>query len=327
MKKFVSILIATLLVMALLAPAAISAPATVFAHTAGAPQEVDLLAGKNIKVGTVSVWNDADNLYVKYETIGGWEMTETHLAVAATGDGIPQTKTHNPIPGQFPYSTKHDPAVTEFTYTIPLTGLGTNPVIAAHAVVQKTTVNNPAPYYASTVVDYLQGKKKDGTPVRTERSTPAQGLVYEEAASESSFFSIGFGGWIIVSFDCPIRNGDGNDVKIIEDTWGGYPLEKAEIYASQDGVSWTLLGVADNTNYLGIHTISEFDLGALQWAKYIKVVDTTDPTPHGNEADGFDLNAVVSLQNCLKIEKETAWAEGTQFPGKNWATYFTYIIQ
>jgi len=34
-----------------------------------------------LDVGDISVWNDGDYLYVKYETTGDWDLTETHLPV------------------------------------------------------------------------------------------------------------------------------------------------------------------------------------------------------------------------------------------------------
>ena len=289
----------------------------------------DLVAGGGnpksaMDVGNVDVWNDGDYLYVQYVTSGGWCLTETHLHVATSMEAIPQ-RNGNPVPGQFDYKAEHD-CITQYPYTIPLNwDPCTNVYIAAHAVVQK--VITEAPYYASTVVDSEQGKTKGGGDVRWQRSDPEQGLAFESEQDEFNFFSLGFGGWIVVQFDCPIRNGDGDDVQIIEDTWGtGYPLETANVSASQDGTNWTLLGEADNTNQDGIHTTSEFDLGALSWAKYIKVVDTTDPALHNSSAaDGLDVNAIVSLQDC--IQEETAWGDGLDFPGKNWATYFMYHVQ
>jgi hypothetical protein len=88
-------------------------------------------------VGTVFVCNDGDSLTVTYDTSSsGWPITETHLAVGAKVSDIPQTKTGNPIPGQFPYSSYHDPAVTSVTYDIPYTAAVGDPVIiAAHGVV------------------------------------------------------------------------------------------------------------------------------------------------------------------------------------------------
>jgi len=83
---------------------------------ASADMTVELLAGQDIIVGEVNVWNDGTNLCVEYNiTEEGWVIIETHLAVAeviydADGeiipppvDVIPQTKKRNPIPGHFPY--------------------------------------------------------------------------------------------------------------------------------------------------------------------------------------------------------------------------------
>lgn len=205
-------------------------------------------------------------------------------------------------------------------------------------MVQKVNVITEAPYYAASVDNYLQGTLNTGAtiPASWNRSNPAAVLALNDPLW---FFSLGFGepdnGWIIVEFDCPIPNGDGNDVQVLEVTNASpYPSETADVYASQDGSDWILLGQADNINQaypVGL-TASEFDLGSLSWAKYIKVVDTTDPIDHkGIVSDAFDLEAVVSLQDCIEIEEETAWGyceeNGGDFPGKNWATYLTYHVQ
>ncbi|MFO7675086.1 MAG: hypothetical protein R6X12_02040 [bacterium] len=100
----------------------------------GTPQEVILYAGQHINAGNVTVWNDATNLYVQFNSSGDWVITETHVAVATSLAGIPQ-KNGNPVPGLFPYKEVHDPAVTTYTYTIPLGDWepGQELYIAAHA--------------------------------------------------------------------------------------------------------------------------------------------------------------------------------------------------
>ena len=98
---------------------------------------VDLIAGQHFDVGDVIVWGDGVNLYVKYATTElGCSLIETHLAIADSIAGIPQTKKGNPIPGQFPYSMVHEPPVSEYTYTIDATQWAstTQLFIAAHAV-------------------------------------------------------------------------------------------------------------------------------------------------------------------------------------------------
>jgi hypothetical protein len=289
-------------------------------HTEEEPYKVDLFAGQHEDVGDVSVWEDGHYLYIKYETTGGWCLTETHLQVATSLNDIPQAE-GNPIPGHFSNQTEHN-CVTEYTYAFDLEWVpDTILYIAAHAVVKKAI--KEAPYYASAVFSSKQGLRKDGKPVLPERSVPEYGLNLD-----STFFSLGFGGEIIVEFDCPISNGEGNDVVIWEETWGQYPLETAEVLASMKGKNdWTYLGTANNLTDLGTKNQhpSEFDLGDLKSAKYIKIIDTTNPDIHGADADGFDLNAVASLQDC--IQEETAWGAGYDFLGENWATYFIYEVQ
>jgi hypothetical protein len=110
--------------------------------------ESDLIAGQdwNNPVGTLEVIHENGDryLYITYSTIDGWELTETHLAVALSLSGIPQTNSGNPKVGKFPYT---HPAVSEPTqveYIIDLqdfpslnhNGYYSGTVfIAAHAVV------------------------------------------------------------------------------------------------------------------------------------------------------------------------------------------------
>jgi len=357
MKKVLFPIFALVLALGLALPMA----APVAAHTAEEPYTTPLMAGQNIGVGEVLVWNDGDNLYVQYVVDDPWEMTDSHLYVGKTDPAsFPST------PGQFPYSPDMEKSPSEgasyddgtMTYTIPLDeiyeyefvgegkGKGLNATVdpgvvaedliyvAAHAVVQQTTVITEAPYYATAVTSTNQGSKKDGSAVDPIRSNPDSVLVYEGSPSAAEhFFSLGFGeefgGEIVVEFGCPIHNGDGDDLRIIEDTWGSYPSETADVYASQDDVNWTYLGSADNIGREegdNQHTFTYFDLGDLDWATYVKVVDTTDPALHNSHADGYDLNAVEALQNCIEIQEETAWGDGTQF-GTNWAMYFGYTVQ
>jgi hypothetical protein len=139
MKRMRELSIVVIVAMLLLTAATIAS-----AHTEDDPFTTNLIAGGGnvnsaIDAGDVLVWNDSDNLYVKYVT-DGWCLTETHLHIDISPDEIPQTN-GNPIPGQFDYKTEHDCVtdyVTEYTYEIPLDGYyGQKLSIAAHAEVCK----------------------------------------------------------------------------------------------------------------------------------------------------------------------------------------------
>jgi hypothetical protein len=113
-------------------------PVGAMAHTEGDPYVTDLLAGQDMDVGDVLVWNDGVNLYVKYAVDDPWCLTETHLHVSDSPDGIPHTNKGNPIPGKFNYGDDNLDCVDFWgPIEIPLNGweIGTELYIAAHAVV------------------------------------------------------------------------------------------------------------------------------------------------------------------------------------------------
>lgn len=135
----------TRLSLALLAFVSLAVPAS--AAVCGTSTVTTLYAGQTIDAGTVTVSNDGTNLYVQYSTKNGWLMTETHLAIATSLAGIPQTKNGNPKVGNFAYQRSYNPAVGTDTYVFSLDQLavslhldrftcGSSQLyIAAHAVV------------------------------------------------------------------------------------------------------------------------------------------------------------------------------------------------
>ena len=111
-----------------------SPPVATAQATCGQTQTQTLLAGQSIHAGTISISNDQTNVYVNYSTSGGWQIQKTHLYVG-TCSLIPTSHGGNPQIGLFPYQTSYSPAVTAFTYTIPLAGLGSCYCVAAHCEV------------------------------------------------------------------------------------------------------------------------------------------------------------------------------------------------
>jgi hypothetical protein len=127
----VYVLIAASLALALV-------PSLALAHTANDPLVVTLLAGQTDLIGEVHVWNDADNLYVKFKHTGpDCGFLEVHLQVdeGAFSEDI-LTKKGNPIPGQFEKSFGGS-CFKEHTFAYGLAEEGFAPddnlVIAAHA--------------------------------------------------------------------------------------------------------------------------------------------------------------------------------------------------
>lgn len=137
MKKFTLSILAIIILLAAALP--ITATPVQAATCNVTPKVVTLFAGQTIDAGTVTVTNDVNNLYVTFTATAPWLLSETHLHVADSLAGIPQTKNGNPKIGNFAYQTQHAPAVNTYTYTIAKSALSLDAnqsvVIAAHAVV------------------------------------------------------------------------------------------------------------------------------------------------------------------------------------------------
>jgi hypothetical protein len=111
------------------------------------------------------------------------------------------------------------------------------------------------------------------------------------SAANYNFVALGFGGEITLKFAYPIHNGEGNDLNVVETTFGPscarYP-EKVRAFASQDGCNWIWLGDGCQNTL--------FDLKTLGWAQYVKLQDISDITyPFGGLADGFDVDGILCL--------------------------------
>jgi len=110
------------------------APCLAWTHTAQDPDVSPLIAGQDFDnpAGKVLIWNNDENLYVKFQVYSLWYMTETAVNVD-TAPPSPPIK-----PGQF--TSKHaSPDNPEDLHSISLSSLGVGPgdlvYIMAHAVV------------------------------------------------------------------------------------------------------------------------------------------------------------------------------------------------
>ncbi|MFU8862139.1 MAG: hypothetical protein ACNA8K_17165 [Cyclonatronaceae bacterium] len=111
----------------------------------GIAETVTLWAGQTIDVGTVTISNDENFLYITYETTEDWVITETHYTVVSSLDDLPLNPSERPIVGQFDKNPPHlgrsdvlDPPVSSVTYSFDLRRIEIDPLlVVAHAVVAK----------------------------------------------------------------------------------------------------------------------------------------------------------------------------------------------
>lgn len=153
--------------------------------------------------------------------------------------------------------------------------------------------------YATTVIEYKPAKRKNGSAIPSHRRNPELALGAPQNDNTLNYVTLGFGtsdkGVLILDF-APniILNLDGFDVRVWESSfdgnsehsWHHYP-EKVKVYASQDGDHWVQIGVTSNND-------QAYDLGSLEWARYIKVHDVSDKNSSKfySTDDGFDVDAI-----------------------------------
>jgi hypothetical protein len=138
------------------------------------PVVFSLIAGQHIVAGSVTLDNDADNLYVTYETTDGWMLQEVHLFVGALAD-VPTNKQNIPVPGKFPYKDDEINSTSQM-YVIPLDGLSDCVSVFAHAVVMKDGQDETA--WGADCVKYLTFKSftvQDGWTILRDGYMPYSG--------------------------------------------------------------------------------------------------------------------------------------------------------
>jgi len=334
--KMIGLLIAMLFALSAMAAAAVP---TAKAHTESKPFKTDLIAGQSIDVGDVLVWNDEDYLYVKYLT-DGWYISEVHLEVAEQLSGIPQAK-GNPIPGKFTYG-EQGLWETEYEFPpIPLTWPKCTKLhIAAHAKVWDASslmtdiyesADGSAQVYGP-VSSYLPlGDVGWGTPIPAVATWkhPSWPLILGSSAV-----------WISNSYSIENARPDSWRKFTITINVPGVPTSGSVVTATADNAEEVYLNGAligsDGTVNVPFdasggdphewNTIKDYPFTPVQGTNKLEFIvhnyayPTDDPEVNPT---GLIYKATVSYYaRC-----ETAWGDGSKFPGKNWATYFIYTVQ
>ncbi|RIV30559.1 hypothetical protein D2V08_15850 [Flagellimonas lutimaris] len=301
--------------------------------------EAILYAGQNIEVGKVTVSEIGGNYLITYEiTNDEWCITETHLSVVNSPEEFPITNAGNPKNGNFEYSDEFACEKT-VTYEVPIEK---GPYIAAHAVVECVSSS------VETIVANL--------PETLEFCTVNQGPdAYLNITIGEGSLAGSYGAWCIDN-DSPIQlsNCYTADVYALNEELPDSAFEYPENF---DLVNWLL-----NQNIVGEPSVSSgeaYTYGDLQFAIWKLLDDIEDEScaecnlgtftsGHVDELvalaqeNGTDFNpecgnvtGVILISegvqpliiptplDCNTCE-ETAWADGCDFPGNNWATYFQY---
>jgi uncharacterized protein len=146
---------------------------------------------------------------------------------------------------------------------------------------------------AQSVESYAPGRRANGTAVPPAFRDAAQALgLSDPDQSDPYWVSLGLGGEIVLEFDSVVFNNNGSapDLRVVDGDDGAKGTsDAAVVHASADGQTWVELGRVVGTG--------EVDLGALETARYVKIVDDTTGALRP-ATDGYDLDAVEVLTGC-----------------------------
>ncbi len=328
----------------------LSLPLSVQAQeTCSAPLIAGGGGGSGAVVGDVHVFSDGDYLYVDYVLADDWCIGQAHLQVASSLEGIPMTKKSNPIPGKFDLQDAVD-CEQEVNFALPLDGLSGDLLVAAHGVVSTiigydanlaafaeglpdvVTIKVAHPGTAYGEPSYFDvfvsgGSALDGIYddycIDTDR-TISPGATYT-ANVYSSYESIPEG---------LVEQPENLDLLnyILNQSYPGQASVAGGDFTFGDvqRAIWTLIDDQVSTSGLGSWSqarVDEIIADALANGEgfspacgdYVGVI--FQPVSN-NQITIAQVTLASVATACAPIyQTETAWPEGTDFPGNNWAMY------
>ena len=148
--------------------------------------------------------------------------------------------------------------------------------------------------FVTSVIEYTQGTRKNGTPITVARTNPQMALGVPQGTDVINFVSLGFGGQLIVGLDFVKFNQPGWDLQFIETSFGNptcqnYP-EKAFIEVSKDLINWSFAEIICLDSYV--------DVQSTDWFQYIRITDRSAASQFSASADGYDVDGILTIQDC-----------------------------
>lgn len=163
--------------------------------------------------------------------------------------------------------------------------------------------------FINQTVTTAQGLRRNGTAVLPARSNPNSMFGGANGNAEGSFYSLGFGGSVVVGFANQVFDIPGGDLAIHEVTNGrtSYPNERAKVEVAQNSAGpWVEIGQVDSDKTAdgdgaGVDILNIN--GAFPWIRFVRITDISPtsefPVPAFNDADGFDIDAIRAINMCL----------------------------
>jgi hypothetical protein len=155
---------------------------------------------------------------------------------------------------------------------------------------QAEAQTSPDSCYATYVVSFNPGTKKNGTPIDLPDNFDA---IIGKGVGDEDAISLGMEGEIILGFTNPVPVAAGDDLWVQErDGQDNRWRERVKVEVSANGTDYVT--VTENLLQSGALDVPE-GVGSI---KYVKLTDVSDPDELGNTADGYDLDGIAALHTC-----------------------------
>jgi len=143
---------------------------------------------------------------------------------------------------------------------------------------------------------YVEGTTNNGGSLSAARSNPDNALGAPQGTDALVFTSLGYGGSLTFEFDGVVPNGEGDDLIVVETSYGNpgcesYP-EYADVSVSADGEDFYYIGtVCKSDNAVDI---SDAEI-VLDCVSYVRVASNDGLT---STPDAFDVDGIIAIHNC-----------------------------
>lgn len=272
-----------------------------------------LFAGQTINIGTLTVSNDADSIYVTYATQNGWVLNETHLYVGAPG-GIPVNNAGNPTVGLFPYNATHN-GITTYTVAVPI-----NPALSCYAIAAHASVSLLGP---NNTVIQSETAWSNGQPINQTGNWATYSTYCLLDCGGCTYQTVHynyFAGQNILVGTLDVTN-DAQNLYVTYHFTGSWYAGATHLYV---GSAAGLPVNGQNVPVPGHFPYSTIHNPMVQSYTYTIPLASLDPCYIiAAHADVYRLNSSGTV-----VQTETGWSFGTHFPGTNrWGWYSNYCTQ
>jgi hypothetical protein len=241
---------------------------------------------------------------VRFFLNGQLIQTENVLPYAIHGDIV--------INGQ--YRSWTPPIGKHLLKVVPYSGRGGSGEEGLELSIEFEVIDGALACYASEVMSYNPGKRKNGSPIPGNRSNPHNALGAPQENNTFNFVSLGFGGNIVLKLGGKLMD-DGTsspDLIIVETSFGeanlkcfesestksgvNYP-EEAKLEVSMDGENWYMVGgVFCRTTFFDLSDVLNENMPYVQ---YLRITDMSDPSRFEVTADGFDVDGIIACPELV----------------------------